>query len=104
MKIRVKFTSFEVKDVSWWRDIESFPPLINFKGKNYEWAMYDKDLTGTVDWVLIFSELPSYDKNYKADCPVWEHMFDSKNDCECGAAMTSFSWDHMRYCKKWEKW
>ena len=61
--------------MAWWKPLDDFPHVIKFLGRNYEWAFYDKDLTGQVDMILIYSELPSYDPNYNVVCPVWTEMF-----------------------------
>jgi hypothetical protein len=105
MRLRVQFGLTISKDISWYRPLESFPVLINYLDRNYEWIMYDKDLTGVVDTILTFAEVPSYDANYGTDCPKWNDLFgDDFGKCECGAEYSSFSWDHMRYCKLWRRW
>jgi len=105
MRIRVQFGLIDNRDVNWYQPVENFPTLINFLGKNYEWVMYDKDISGAVDMILIFSELHSYDPDYTTVCPIWNEMFgESRIMCDCGAKFTSFPWDHMRMCKKWTKW
>ena len=107
MRLKVQFGLIDSREVEWWQPIEDFPTIIKFLGKNYEWVVYSKDLTGKVDIVMTFSELPSYDLNYGVLCPVWEDMFGTnrtKKECECGAAFGSFSWDHMRMCKLWKPW
>ena len=105
MRIRVQFGFAHVKEVYWYKPIENFPHIIKFLGKNYEWVMYDKDLTGKVDTILIFSEIPSYDPNYNVYCPIWSDMYkDDWMACECGADFTSFPNFHMFYCRKWTRW
>lgn len=106
MRLRVKFGFIDNKDISWYRPLDDFPKIIKFLGRNYEWIMYDKDLTGKVDMILMFSEIPSYDLNFNVFCPLWTDMFgpDMHHGCECGANKTSFPWDHMRFCSKWTKW
>lgn len=105
MRLKVKFGFIDTKEVSWYRPLEDFPHLIKFLNRNYEWILYDKDLTGKVDMILVYSELPTYDPNYNVSAPLWSDMFrDTYNACECGADFTSFPWDHMKYCRKWSKW
>jgi hypothetical protein len=106
MKIKVLFGLVDSKEVFWYKDIDDFPKLIKFLGRNYEWVFYGQDPTGQVDMVFTFVELPSYDPNYGIDCRSWSELFgeEGNNGCECGAKFTSFSWDHMRMCRKWGKW
>lgn len=106
MRLRVKFGFIDTKDISWWNKIDDFPKIIKFLGRNYEWVYYDKDLSGTVDMVLHFSELPSYDPNYNVDCKTWNELFPEvlTYGCECGASHTSFPTFHMFFCRLWRKW
>jgi hypothetical protein len=105
MRLRIHFGFADTKEVSWWETIESFPVLVNYLGRNYEWAYYDKDLTGQVDMILNFSELPLHDPKYGVSCPKWSNMFpDSIGGCECGSRYSSFPQAHMFYCKLWRKW
>ena len=104
MKLRVLFGSNYAEEVAWWKPIDSFPVLIRYKNKNYEWFAYDKDYTGKVDTVLMFSELPTYDPNYGVMCAVWNDMFvEDNNSCKCGAKHTSFPNGHMFFCPKWSR-
>lgn len=105
MRLRVQFGLIDTKEVFWYRPLEQFPQLIRFIGKNYEWVVYDTDPSGQVDTILVYSELPTHDPNFGVSCPTWNELFgDSNAGCECGAAFSSFNWDHMRFCKKWTKW
>lgn len=105
MRLKVQFGFIDSREVSWWGIVEDFPHLIKFLGRNYEWVYYDKDLTGKVDMVLIYSEVQSHEPNYNKSCPLWNDMFPNPEDgCECGAKFTSFSFDHMRYCRLWSPW
>ncbi len=105
MRLKIQFGTIDSKEVVWWKDIDSFPHLIRFLGRNYEWVIYDKDLTGKVDMILLFSELPNYDPNYDVDCPLWSDLFpDNIDGCACGAAYTAFPTFHMFFCPKWKKW
>jgi hypothetical protein len=105
MKLRVKLGSTDTKEVSWFKNLEDFPKLIKYLGRNYEWVFYDIDPTGKVDQVLTFSMLMTYNPNYGVTCDSWTDLFGvDLNVCECGAAFSSFSWDHLRYCKKWSPW
>jgi len=105
MRLRINFGFIDSKEVAWWKPLNEFPTVIRFLGRNYEWAVYDKDLTGKVDMILMFSEIPSYDPNFGVECDKWSDMFPENLDgCECGAKHSSFPWDHMFMCKKWSKW
>lgn len=107
MRIRVNIGSTETKTISWNGSLDTFPKLFKYLGKPYEWVYYDRDLTGQVDMILHFSELPHYDPNFYADQPHWHEIFLNGEEvdlCECGSKYSSFSWDHMRMCKLWSKW
>jgi hypothetical protein len=107
MKIRVNFgLSGSIKDVSWYQPVEDFPKFVEFAKKKWEWFFYDKDQSGQFDYVLTFSEIPSYDPNYNTAIPTWEDLFwhQKSYQCECGAAYSSFPWDHMKLCKLWKPW
>jgi len=105
MRLRVKLGSTDIKEVSWYRALEDFPKIIKYLGRNYEWVFYDIDPTGKVDHVLTFGILMPYDPRYGVACESWSDLFGSDfNTCDCGAAYTSFSWDHMRMCRKWSPW
>ena len=102
MKLKVLFGTIDEKRVNWWKDIQDFPNIINFLGRNYEWVTYDKDLTGDVDMILMYSELQTYDPNYLALCPKWTELFpETVGGCECGS--TPKSPGHMFFCKLWRK-
>ncbi len=105
MKIRVQFGLVDTKEVVWWRELDNFPKLIKFSGKNFEWVFYDKDPAGKVDHVLTFAELSSYDPNYLTFCYTWAELFGEKsNGCECGSKYDKNSPDgHFFYCKMWSK-
>jgi hypothetical protein len=105
MRLRVELGYEAIKEVTWYARLDDFPKLIKYMGFNYEWIMYDKDLTGKVDIVLSYARLPTYDPNYGVICTLWVDMYpDIPSECDCGAKYTSFSWDHMRMCKLWRKW
>lgn len=105
MKLRIEFSSLEYRDVTWNGEIMDFPHLINFNSRNYEWVVYDKDSTGRFDYILHFSKLSSTDFDFNKVAPKWEDLFGLGGDtCECGARFSSFSWDHMHFCKLWRKW
>lgn len=105
MRIKVQFGNVDTKEISWHDNVMNFPQLIKYLGRNYEWAVYDKDLTGKVDWILIFGEVPSYDPNFYVDAPLWTDLFNEPvGGCECGARYSSFPWDHFRYCRFWKPW
>lgn len=91
------------KEVNWYRDLMDFPKLIRYSGSKWEWAMYHN--IGS-DYELTFSQIATYDPNFYADMPGFEDMFEWGNvdKCECGAAYSGFTFDHMRFCKKWKPW
>lgn len=105
MRLRVDFGSAHSKEVEWDKKLEDFPKLISFLGKNYEWVIYGVDPSGKVDMILTFSKLGSHDPTYFAYAPAWDDLFpEPEVKCECGAAHSSFSWDHMRMCPLWRPW
>ena len=105
MKLGVTFGTADTKEVIWYRPLDDFPKLVNYLSRNYEWVFYDQDPTGRLDAILMFTELPSYDPNYKILCPTWADLFPiDLNGCVCGAKYSSFSWDHMKFCHLWRKW
>ncbi len=107
MRITIRFGFDHKKEVSWYQDIMDFPKLMKFNGKRWEWFSYQKDPNSSWnDYELTFSELPVYDPSYYSDMKSFEEMFEgAKGDgCECGAAFSSFKWDHMRLCKLWKPW
>ncbi len=104
MRLRVNFGLIESKEVSWYQPLSSFPNIINYLGRNYEWVTYDTDPLKKIDYILTFSELPNYGPNYGILCTTWSEMFkDEIGGCECGAAHTSFPNGHMFFCRLWRK-
>ena len=104
MTLIVRFGMDIKKEVNWYKDMMAFPKFIRFQGKKWEWAMYNT--IGSVN-ELTFAQLHTYDPNFYIDMESFEEMFEwgsNSDKCECGANYTSFSFDHMRYCKKWTKW
>ena len=108
MKLKLQFGYNEPKrDVNWYGQITSFPSLVLYKGKKWEFVVYQDDPTKEADHIFIFGELHGYDPQYNSpDFQNIDHMFDSgySGKCECGAAYSNFKWDHMRFCPKWSKW
>jgi hypothetical protein len=104
MKLRIKFGLNSVeKEVEWFKDLMDFPKLIRYDGKKWEWATYDGSKYAGYD--LLFSQVATYDPTYYADMQSFEELFEwNSTKCCCGAAYTSFNWDHMRMCPKWIKW
>lgn len=93
------------KDANWYKNLMDFPKLIKFQGICWEWVSYNS--VGN-DYELFFAKIPTYDPNFYVDMPSFEEMFEfggaDRDKCCCGAAHTSFSFDHMRFCPKWVKW
>jgi hypothetical protein len=105
MKLRIKFGLIDSREVSWWKTLHEFPNIIKFLGRNYEWIVYEEDPIKRVDYILTYSELPTYDPNYNVECSTWNELFgDTWNACECGAKFTTFPEAHMFYCRRWTKW
>lgn len=105
MKVQVIFGLTGGKhEVNWWKGLHDFPKLISYKGKNWEWLMYDEDKSKRFDYFLTYTEIPSYDPNFKAEVPKFEIMFTIMNSrCECGSSFTDFQNIHMFFCPMWKK-
>jgi hypothetical protein len=105
MKLGIVFgLDTNVKYIDWPKSLHDFPKLLLYSGRKWEWFMYKDGPNGIVE--LNFTEIPKYDPNYYVDdIECFEDMFGfSKSTCECGAIWSSFSWDHMRFCKLWKPW
>jgi hypothetical protein len=95
------------RQVSWDQPVDKFPKLLRYGGKKWEWVAYDQDPTNKSAYVLLFSELPTYDPSYYVDMEDFEEKFFGyvAEGCSCGAIHSrSFPFDHMRYCVKHTKW
>ena len=94
-------------DVNWWNEVTEFHQLVIHNNSKWEFVAYQPDPSKQVDWILIFTPVPSYDPNYQAttyvDVDKILHNLGG-NGCECGASFSSFGWDHMRFCKLWKPW
>lgn len=106
MKIKIHFGLMVTQETTWYDSIDNFPPLLTHKGIKYELLFSNKQHTKPYDYILTFVELQEHDMNYHVNCFSWEGRFASTmpGDCQCGAAFTSFTWDHMRFCAKWVPW
>lgn len=107
MKLKMHFGLNEpARIINWWQTIKDFPPLVLYKKKKWEFAIYDTDQSKQVDYICHFSPLQTYDPNWHATTYVdIDYLFNTGyGKCECGAEYTSFPWDHMKFCPKWTKW
>ena len=106
LKLTFGFTGPSL-NVKWWQGIRDFPNLVTYKGKKWEFVVYNTDDSNQVDYICMFSEVGSFDPNYYSTTySDIEVMFGTSwgSQCECGAQYSSFPWDHMRFCNKWSKW
>lgn len=109
MKLKLNFGVAELpRTINWWGGhITSFHKLVLYKGKKYEFYMYDEDPSKQVDYICIFKFLDSYNPTSHATTFFnIDSMFDESDwlgKCECGAIFTSFPNHHMLFCKKWSK-
>lgn len=102
MRIRINFGIIDTKEIDWPKDVSDFPTIVKFLGSNYEFVLYDDDITKTVDKIFYFSELPRYDPNYGVDCITWSEIAnESPTTCECGSR---YGGGHFFYCKLWRRW
>jgi hypothetical protein len=106
MRLKIQFGLINYDEMDWWRPLEDFPHIIKYLGSNYEWVLYDKDLTGRVDMILVYSEISRHDPRYGISCTLWNDLNRSEsNDCQCGARFDRhFPNSHMMFCRKWIKW
>ena len=107
MRIRIHFGIHEVpREATWWQPITSFPVLVEYKGRKWEFISYDSDPQCKVDLDCFFSEVPSYDPNWHATTyENIDHLFGIGygSNCECGAEAVG-STRHSTWCKKWRSW
>ena len=104
MRLRIQFGLIDTKEVFWWQEVLDFPKLIKFCGRNFEWVFYGTDDTNAVDYVLTFSDLPSYHSEYHTDCVRWTDLFpEHVGGCECGSKYDRNGPTHMFYCLMWSK-
>lgn len=108
MKLRVElgYSGYK-KEFNWWKPLDDFPHVVSHNGVKWEWAVYDTDKTKVVDYVLIFTDIPTNKPSYSSIVAEDLNMLTrdtSGNNCECGAIYSDFKWDHMRFCPKWTKW
>jgi len=105
MKITIHFGSEgPQKQINWWKELMDFPKALSYNNKKWEWSFYTTDPAGFSDYVLILSQIPSYDPHFYVDMVSFEELFGSDFKCECGAKFSSFEWDHMFYCSMRTPW
>jgi hypothetical protein len=108
MKLKLHFGLGEpAREINWYQsEIRNFPYLVTFKGKKYEFVLYDEDKTNKVDYLCHFSEMRSHDPNFYATTyyDLDYLVFGTGLQCQCGAIYTDFPWDHMKMCPKWIPW
>lgn len=108
MKLILQFGINEPKrQINWWNQIKEFPHLVLYKGKKWEFVMYDEDPSKQVDYICMFGEIQSYDPNWHATIYAdISGYLDSGpgGKCECGSIYTSFPQSHMFFCPKWTKY
>ena len=107
MRLELQFGLNEPKrQMSWWGGIKNFPPLVTYKGKKWEFVIYQDDPTGAVDYICTFGEVPVWDPAFESTGYIDMASFleDGWGKCECGAIYTSFKDLHMRYCPKYIPW
>lgn len=106
MRLRIEFgIKGAIREVNWWKPIEDFPTIVKHNGVNWSWFMYEADLSGNVDWILRYSQIPSYDAESRFIAPTLDEIVGASvdNSCQCGAIYTSFPNHHMFFCPQWSK-
>ncbi len=107
MKLGLKFGHNEpLREVLWWNTVDKFFPLVKFKGRKWEFVMWDVDQTGATDYELFFREVNQHDSMWdRLDYQDIAYLIgsDPDNKCTCGSVYTSFPNIHMFYCSKWTK-
>jgi hypothetical protein len=107
MKLSLHFGMAEPpREANWWQPVTSFPTLILYKGKKWEFVMWKEDPAKKVDYILYFSPVATYDPNWHAT--TYESVdgyliMGFGPQCECGSIYTSFPQFHMFFCPKWSK-
>lgn len=106
MRIALRFGNTDpIRYMGWWNPISQFPKLVKYKGKKWEFVMYDEDHTGNADKIFHFGELHSYDPNWDATTyQDIENLLDKiyGPQCECGKDMHKFT-SHSDWCPKGKK-
>lgn len=103
MKLAVHFGLGVVSyTVNWNKKIEEFPHFIEYNKTRWSWVMYDADATRTVDFTLMYSEIPTYDPSFYATMTRWETILgmDPNLKCQCGKDKHGFA-KHATWCDKW---
>ena len=107
MRLKIIFgNESNVEELSWNKDIQDFPKLIEYKKENYSWFMYDKSEDPWVEYILHFSKVPQYDRDYFAKALTMDEVRDfwRRTDCECGAEkIFGKVTGHSFWCPKWRK-
>lgn len=97
--------------VTWDKEINEFPNVVQYDNKYWEWVCFEKDPSGFADQVLFFGQtreeaLPVNLFGQLFPVPNLREMFNlTENDepCWCGAKFSSFPNHHMIKCPKWIK-
>ena len=107
MRLKLNFDQTEPsREVNWWKRIEDFPALLTYKGKKWEFIMYDKSLTFGVDFDCQFVKIDTWTQTFwQAEFTSLESLTgeDKKFECQCGAIHTEFPQFHMFYCPLWTR-
>ena len=105
MRLALKFGKLEVRHMGWWNPFNTFPTLVKYDGKKWEFTMHDSDDSGRAEKILYFAELHSYDPNWHATTfQDIEHLLDKVYGpkCECGKDKHNFT-SHSDWCPKGKK-
>ena len=94
MKLRLQFGLAEpAREATWWQPITSFPPLVTYKNKKWEFTMYAPDIANKVEYICYFSEIATYDPNWHATTyESIDNLFITGSgigcECECLAELS----------------
>lgn len=91
-------------EISYYDDtVQSFPTVVKYHEKIWEFISFHKDISGDSEYVLMFKEI------IVEDISLYNHVSDVQTRyvlgfrCECGALYDrSFANVHSLWCPKWE--
>jgi len=107
MRLRINFgDSDSSEEIFWWKPLEDFPKILEYDGHKWSWFMYDTDKTKTVDYILTFTKIPTYDPYYGVYAPTLDQLIANPYGpkCECGSeSIHGPKGGHSYWCPKYVK-
>lgn len=97
----------DLQYISWDKDLNDFPKVLNFDDKNWEWVMYELGPQPAYDYTVRFVPISESDYRHSSWAPKFVDLKwgdgPQKDPCECGAKHTSFKNHHMFYCPEYKQ-